>query len=1062
MRGKKSSNFILFLCFSALFISAPAFATPQAGEKTNYPVHFISVAPEIDGRLDEPVWQSLPEATGFYVLGGEVAKAKQTFFRMGWDKDNLYIGIKCEEPDIAEVIEDSVEIFLASALAKYSKFMVNTMGSRLSYQFVRVLTRGPKIPLSNWEGDIYKGEDYWSVEIRIPFAILGFDRGLQDGEIWKGNITRNITVFTSGGNRSTTWAPLKRSFHELHNFASFLFKQKELPVKEVKKKRVAPPVIWKEVSPPVFSRYPGGTFAKGKLTSASGPHAAPRLSSCGKKVLFNSTRGGRIGVWLVDSKGEKEKRICDGDQGQWSPDGKRIIFRREGRIVERILASGEERVMSPSDWRDCSFPSYSPDGKKILFVADMEGEKGIFVMELGEKPSRLLKLLQRDVQCAPRWSPNGKRIAFQDRGSIDVVDIDGVNRRRLTTAGGIQSSPVWSLYGRGVAYCQASDPNGLWDLYIIGVDDGRAPRLRMRNLDLGPDWQVEYFGEQLPLQMGSHLHLWEVKTHIDNESIKKRTGWKTLSPDKAGSILNIKKRSIAVENDWLIFFLSRKRVFIFFKGEQKRIEFIPFDRKGKKARRIQSLRILKNGSEEVVIEVSYFSGPKLAYRIPRTRPFIEVTPLEDAGKVYLRADMYFLLLPDRFANDLIFAPAKYFPSRFPLPSTDLLIGLLGQGNSLMMIIAPSNKQRAELIKKQDIFTGTEISFEQKSFFVSILSGEGIWHQEQSGEDSLIFSPKTPFPGIYRLALYSSRRYCTRIFSGGTKVSIDEELGKPELALVYLYGRTRLTPINILTPIDIIKEIWEKPLGEMLETEGLTTYHIPGKGPDPGPRKTRPKATSYVLGVPENLTKHRPLKDWTEHPHISLLIESLRNMFKHPHGKKYTGYLCGVIEKFIEKMDRRLDEYRNFTGQIDSLSKDIERRSAKSGGFLEEMERIKKELNDLEERGLNLKPKKEITEHCERIRAKRANHLSFNVLFDAIAERRELLREYKRLVMNLRDSAGMAIAREPAIRKPAEEIRNLTQVIGRRDFVEKKKMLVIIPNWPGDQGRRSHVVTLLLE
>ena len=474
MRGK---IFALFLCFLALFISAPALATPQAGERVSYPVHFISVAPEIDGKLDEPVWQSLPEATGFYVLGGDLARAKQTFFRMGWDKDNLYIGIRCEEPDIMEVKgiltdggplwqEDSVEIFLAPAFPDYFQFVVNTIGSRIGMVGIAAVHT-----IESWEAQSYRGDDFWSTEIKMPFVTLGLDRAPRDGETWRGNIARNITVFTLGGDRHTTWAPLESKFHEPHNFASLIFRAEELLVEEAKVKRIAPLAIWKEVAPPVFSRHPGGTFAKGKLTSASGSYVAPRLSPCMKKVLFNSFKGGRMGVWIVDYEGEKEERICDGEQAEWSPDGKRIIFSRGGRIVERVLASGEERVVSPSAWRDCSFPSYSPDGKKIIFIKD---KREIFILEPGQEPRHLLEVFQRDIQCAPRFSPDGKRIAFQDRGAIYVIDIDGTNLRWLTTAGGIQASPLWSLCGRGIAYCQASNPDGLlWDLYIIGVDDGR-------------------------------------------------------------------------------------------------------------------------------------------------------------------------------------------------------------------------------------------------------------------------------------------------------------------------------------------------------------------------------------------------------------------------------------------------------------------------------------------------------------------------------------------------------------------------------------------------------------
>jgi hypothetical protein len=172
-----------------------------------------------------------------------------------------------------------------------------------------------------------------------------------------------------------------------------------------------------------------------------------------------------------------------------------------------------------------------------------------------------------------------------------------------------------------------------------------------------------------------------------------------------------------------------------------------------------------------------------------------------------------------------------------------------------------------------------------------------------------------------------------------------------------------------------------------------------------------------------------------------------------------------MEEFIKKMDKRLLQYMNFAGQVDSLSEIISRKSPKRGEFVEEIDRIKKGLNSLQERRLQLRPGKAISEHCHSIREAKvgAGDPSFDILFAAVVKRRELLREYKGIAMRLRDSAGMAIAREPVIGELAEEIRNLTKdIIAGRYFIEQEELVVLTPNWPRDQSRASHVVNLLLE
>ena len=104
----------------------------------------------------------------------------------------------------------------------------------------------------------------------------------------------------------------------------------------------------------------------------------PAFRPDGKAILFSSTRGGSVGVWKTSRDGSATERICDGDQADWSPDGKSIVFRRNECVLTRELATGREKRLTPEDWPHCSGPAWSPDGKTIAFACRWDAGNAIF------------------------------------------------------------------------------------------------------------------------------------------------------------------------------------------------------------------------------------------------------------------------------------------------------------------------------------------------------------------------------------------------------------------------------------------------------------------------------------------------------------------------------------------------------------------------------------------------------------------------------------------------------------------------------------------------------------
>ena len=95
-------------------------------------------------------------------------------------------------------------------------------------------------------------------------------------------------------------------------------------------------------------------------------------------------------------------------------------------------------------WEDAGedeFPYWSPDGSKIVFSSNLDGQlygtKNIYVMDSdGTNITRLTT--ENSLDALPSWSPDGSKIVFSSdmdgQLTLDlyVMDSDGTNITRLT------------------------------------------------------------------------------------------------------------------------------------------------------------------------------------------------------------------------------------------------------------------------------------------------------------------------------------------------------------------------------------------------------------------------------------------------------------------------------------------------------------------------------------------------------------------------------------------------------------------------------------------------------
>ena len=173
------------------------------------------------------------------------------------------------------------------------------------------------------------------------------------------------------------------------------------------------------------------------------------------------------------------------NRGEWSPDGSRVAFvsDRDGNeeiYVMNADGTGQERLTSSAGvdvW-----PAWSPDGERIAFFSGRTGGAGpgYYVMSADGSDASLLTTPPDDqvlVPGRPTWSPDGSKLALTAHGAsssnteIVTVNVDGSGWTPLTDSPGPDAQPAWSPDGDKIAFESAGRES---DSSVSGhLPDGR-------------------------------------------------------------------------------------------------------------------------------------------------------------------------------------------------------------------------------------------------------------------------------------------------------------------------------------------------------------------------------------------------------------------------------------------------------------------------------------------------------------------------------------------------------------------------------------------------------------
>ncbi len=191
-----------------------------------------------------------------------------------------------------------------------------------------------------------------------------------------------------------------------------------------------------------------------------GDNYSPAWSSDGQNVAFSSSRTGHTEIYSVSSSGGNSRRLTESKgpdvSPTWNPKTNSQIAWVSGRTgLPQIytMASDGTNVVRMTDQGYAVSPSWSPNGQFLAFAwvrhygPGAPGASDIYVMDIASK--QWVQLTHDGGRNDfPSWSPDGRHVVFQSnrtgKTQIWTMLADGSDQRQLTTAGE-NSQPNWSF-----------------------------------------------------------------------------------------------------------------------------------------------------------------------------------------------------------------------------------------------------------------------------------------------------------------------------------------------------------------------------------------------------------------------------------------------------------------------------------------------------------------------------------------------------------------------------------------------------------------------------------------
>lgn len=159
---------------------------------------------KVDGKVEKKEWSDFVPIQQFGSPEGGATIVEPTKFYFGYDKNNLYLAVFCEESEKEKLLaraekqdgavyaEDCVGYFFCPDTVKKTVYQIyfNPKGTVFD-QLIKIFGDDMDVK-REWDGEYEVatqiGDDFWSIEVKISFSVLKTKP--EKGDIWQVNFRR--------------------------------------------------------------------------------------------------------------------------------------------------------------------------------------------------------------------------------------------------------------------------------------------------------------------------------------------------------------------------------------------------------------------------------------------------------------------------------------------------------------------------------------------------------------------------------------------------------------------------------------------------------------------------------------------------------------------------------------------------------------------------------------------------------------------------------------------------------------------------------------------------------